>query len=59
MSADDEAKSYDGAAEKQLINGAGGAVTEMLDGFLILNPHLTRLDGFDKVSTGCWSPEVA
>ena len=38
-----------GVASKALINDPSTAVTEMIEGFLLMNPQLTRLDGFDKV----------
>lgn len=36
---------------KQIINKPEDAVREMLDGFLMVNPLLARLDGYD-VSAG-------
>lgn len=43
-----------GVASKALINDPATAVTEMIDGFLLMNPQLTRLDGFEKVSGSPW-----
>ena len=43
------AASSAGRRAKQLVNAPGDAVVEALEGFLLANPHLARLDGLPDV----------
>lgn len=67
MAAEDETKGDVGMgaaiSAKVMVNDASDAVTEMIEGFLMMNPQLTRLDGFDAdikvILRRDWNPKTA